>query len=461
MRSKALAGAIGFLIVVLSASAQEKVDENALFADSSSTIDSSKLVNTKAAVDASHEEKGVGFSGVVNSFVTPSVQREWFDDPSAAGVSFPSRIVGNGYIDVRLVGGAKAFADIEMAWLPVPSTDIARSALTTHIDSGLVTNVREFFVDANINKAVYFRIGKQVLQWGRTYFWNPTDFVNVEKKTFLQTMGDREGTYGLKVHIPYKTLFNFYSFVNAVDAHTLNDLPAAARAEALFGRTEAAVSAWGKRNKMPMFGADVSTRLAGLQVSAEGCLRNGKDMLTLDTAVHAGFGVTDLGDNWIPRAALSLMKFLPLNGVADRVTLIGEFYYNNAGYTQNIFNDQRVTSIMSAMENPQLVSPIKLMSMAGDFTTLMSLYEPNNYSRYYAAFFASISQFIIDQATFSCNVLSNIPQQSYVLSTGVSYASLHNFNCGVTVNAFLGNKNTEYTFSKTAMQLMLQMGMTF
>ena len=28
---------------------------------------------------------------------------------------------------------------------------------------------------------IYFRTGKQVLKWGRSYFWNPTDLINVEK----------------------------------------------------------------------------------------------------------------------------------------------------------------------------------------------------------------------------------------------------------------------------------------
>ena len=196
----------------------------------------------------------------------------------------------------------------------------------------------EFFVDANIKKVVYLRAGRQVLQWGPCNFWNPTDLVNVEHKTFLTKEGQRDGTYGLKIHVPYKTLFNFYSFIDANNASTADSLAAAVKAEVLVGRTEMALSTRVKKGEKPVAGFDLTSQLFNVQIAAEASLRNGSDILSLKKT-DSVWDTATLGDRWFPRLCLSLTKFFPLGGVADRLTMNAEFYYNGAGYDVNIFND--------------------------------------------------------------------------------------------------------------------------
>jgi len=428
--------------------AQDEVDESAMFADTSSVVDSATVVNTQAAIQDAKEKNSVGWSGEVNVFLTPSVSRDWFDDPELSGVGFPSRIVANGLFDVRLVKGAKAFADLEAAYVPVSSYDMARSTGMLDVDSGTVFNVPEFFIDANYNKKVYVRVGKQVLQWGRCFLWNPTDFVNVERKTFFQTMGHREGTYGLKLHIPYKTLFNFYSFLDAHDALAIDGLAAAGKAEVLVGRTEIALSMWGKKGMKPIVGFDCSSQLFNVQIAGEVSLRNGKDMNTLDLNDTT---ITDMGNTWIPRASLNLMKFFPLGGVADRLTISTEFYYNHAGYTTNIFS--------GGLIDYQLI--LNTLLATNDTAAVMGLYEANSYSKYYGMFSASISRFIVSDMTFTCNVIGNFSQACYMLSTGIDYRSLHNFLFSFYLNAFLGKKNTEYTFSNNGLMASIRTGIVF
>jgi roadblock/LC7 domain-containing protein len=440
------------LIVFSGVIAQEQVDENALFADSSSVVDSAAVVNTQAARDDAKEKNSVGWSGEVNAFVTPSVSRDWFDDPELSGVGFPSRVVANGLFDVRLVKGAKAFVDLEAAYVPVASYDMARSTGMSGADSGTVVNIPEFFIDANYHKKVYVRVGKQVLQWGSCFLWNPTDFVNVERKTFLQKMGHREGTYGLRLHIPYKTLFNFYSFLDANDAATADALAAAAKAEVLVGRTEMSLSMRVKKNMKPMFGFDCSTQLFTVQIAGEVSMRNGEDMNTLDLNDTT---ITDMGDTWIPRASVNLMKFFPVGGVADRLTISTEFYYNHAGYAPNVFSGgvidySRILNTLLAKANTK-----------NDTTTVMGLYEANSYSKYYGMFSASLSRFIVSDMTYTCSVIGNFSQASYMLSTGIDYRSLQNFLFSFYLNAFLGKKNTEYTFSNNALMAQIRTGIVF
>ncbi|MGA3052058.1 MAG: hypothetical protein ABSE00_09085 [Chitinispirillaceae bacterium] len=444
--------------------AEEKVDENALFADSSSVIDSAKIVNTQAAKTGAEEKNSVAFSGAVYAYADPSLSRSWFDNPDLHLVTFDTRIVGNGFIDARLLGGAKAYADLQGSYVPTPSYASLDPGNFGKPDSGLVFDIPEMFVDANINKVVYLRMGRQVLQWGPCNLWNPTDLVNVENKTFLTKEGQRDGTYGLKIHIPYKTLFNFYSFIDANDAPIIDSLAVAAKAEFLIGRTEMALSGWGKDGQKPVEGFDFTSQLFNVQIAGEASLRNASALLSLKKT-DSTWDTTTLGNYWFPRLCLSLTKFFPLAGVADRLTMNTEFYYNGAGNNVNIFNDpvlgRDIQQLIAGSITPQLASDLQAMPWLASATTLSNLYTPNSYSKYYAALFCSISQFLIDPMTFTCNAIGNLPQKSFVVSTGINYHSLNDFVFGVSLNAFLGPKNTEYTFSGNALMAQVTTGILF
>jgi hypothetical protein len=437
-------------IIFTVTSAQEQEDESALFADTSSIVDSAAVVNTQEAVQDMKEKKTVGFSGEIYAYADPSFGRTWFDDPAFSTIGFSSRVVGNGLLDARLVGGTKAFVDMEAAYVPVPSYDLALSQGVFNVESGTIFTVREFFIDANYKRKVYLRAGKQVLQWGRCLLWNPTDLVNVEKKTFIQKMGHREGTYGLKVHVPYKTLFNFYSFINANEAATFHGLAAAVKAEVLVGRTEMALSMWGRQDRMPVFGFDFSSQLFEVQIAGEAAIRHGEDMNTLDMEDTT---ITDMGNTWIPRASLNLMKFFPLSGVADRFMVSAEFYYNHAGYARNIFG--------GGLGDYSNIIDTLLKHENNDTAKVMALYEANSYSKFYGMLSMSISRFVIDGLTFSCNVIGNLNQNCFVVSTGLSYHSLQNFIFGISLNAFVGQDNAEYTFSENGLVVQIQTGIMF
>jgi hypothetical protein len=435
--------------------AQDDVDESAFFADSSSVVDSAKVVNTTAATDAAEEKRSLGFSGEMNVYGTPSMSRAWFDDATVKGVGFSPYVVGNGLVDARLKGGAKVFADLEASISPERTDSIASPIPGIKIpmtSGGTSFAARELFLDANINHVVYLRAGKQVLQWGRCNLWNPTDLVNVEQKTFIAKMGHREGTYGLKMHVPYKTLFNFYSFVDMNRAVTAGDLAAAGKAEVLLDRTEVALSAWKREGRKPVFGLDLSSQIFEVQIGAEAVLRNGSDMQTLDLSGTVPL-ITAFDDTWIPRVALNLTKLLTLGGIPDRLIVSAEGYYNHLGYDTNIFNDPRVRNLKGMTE---LVG-----FTAVDGTPVLSVYEPNSYSRYYASIFCSISRFIIEPMTFSFNVLGNLDQNCYVLMTGINYAALNNFTTGVSIISAVGPEHTEYTTLYDALSVRLQMGVTF
>lgn len=425
------------------------VDENALFADTSSITKSAEVVDNKLIQDQTADKKSVGFSGEITSAAIGNANRDWFDNFRKNDLSLAAFMVGNLFLDIRQPQGTKAFVNVETQYQSATSQ--------------MQVDLRELFIDWNIRHHVYFRAGKQVLQWGRCYFWNPTDLINVEKKLFIQKIGYREGTYGLKIHVPFGTTWNIYSFLDAKDASSVDSLAIDGKVEFLAGKTEMALSVWGKDKFHPVYGFDISSRVFLVDISGEISLASTDNyrfmQVTGDTLL------TDRrGDRvWKPRAALGLSQSFAVSGVADRLGLTGEFYYNGYAYNDNAFADQRTYKFQTPIPvtGPNgLPAPLTAGTKSA-FLQGLNLYEVNSYSKYYLALFTTFGQFIINDMTLTANAIGNLEQKSMVVSTGVSYSTLSEFTTGLTISAFLGPQNTEYTFSKNALSVQATAGITF
>lgn len=397
---------------------------------------SSSEVVTQAAGTRSEaeEKKTLGFSGEAISVLEDVVYS------SAAGNPFNSYIVGNLMLDARLKNGVKAFANMETAYY-------SRSRETS-------SALREAFLDFNLDRRVYFRTGKQVLQWGRCYLWNPTDLVNVEKRRFTRKIGYRDGAYGVKFHIPFGTDYNIYGFLDTGNAATDRDLGGALKFELLAGRTEMAFSGWAKRNKRPVFGYDLSSRVGDVDIAGEISLarRDNTRFIRNDAGM---LNIYRKNDDWVAKAAVNFSEGFRLGNFNDRLTVTTEFFYNQSGYTKSPFSDKTLYAFSG---------PLAVLLPAGtksQFLLANGLYEPNYLSRYYGAVFTSISRFIITDMTLNLNYVRNLNDQSGVLSTGLNYKTLNDFSAGLLVNAFLGSANREYTFSGVKLSTQLTAGVSF
>jgi len=138
--------------------------------------------------------------------------------------------------------------------------------------------------------------------------------------------------------------------------------------------------------------------------------------------------------------------------VADRITVSTEFYYNHAGYDPNIFSG-------GLIDYQEIIQ--KLLVKRYPLETILSLYEPNSYSKYYAMLSTSISRFILNDMSFSCSAVGNLNQRCAMLTGGVTYTTLHDFTLSANLNGFVGKKNTEYTFTDQGLSLQVRMGLVF
>jgi len=392
-----------------------------------------ELVTQAASTQTAREEKkSLGFSGSVTSVMEHAVY--------GSSDSLNTYILGSLLLDARLKNGVKAFANLETSYYP-------RTRQTT-------STLRELFVDFNLGERVYFRTGKQVLQWGRCYLWNPTDLVNIEKIPFVPKVGSREGAYGLKVHVPFGTAYNIYGFVDTGNAAAGRDLAGALKFELLAGRTEMAFSGWTKKDRSPVFGYDTSSRLGEFDITGEVSVAgrdNGRFIRDNNGALETYRKAT----RWPLKAALNLGRGFRVGNFNDRLRVTGEFFYNQTGYAETPFRDKKLYAFSGPLA-AALPAGTKGLYLLGN-----GLYDSNYLGRHYGALFTSLGRFLITDLTLNTNYIHNFNDGTGALSAGVSYKNLNDFSAGCLLLAPLGPADGEYTFSGAKLFAQLTAGISF
>lgn len=408
------------------------VDEQALFSDDSTVIENTVQDNTsKDQMDT----RSLGFSGsITGAFSYTEIDESQLNpilEQRIDGDMFKPYMVGDLYIDARMPGGFKGFGSIELKHDASVDEETSNEKQTT-------SSVKELFVDFNFGRHIYFRTGKQVLQWGRCYLWNPTDMINIENKSFLEDLQNREGTYGVKMSIPFGTIVNIYGFAGMNQVDDIKDVSGAGKFEFLIAETEMAFSVWGKRDYKPVYGYDISTRLLGIDIKGEASYSHGSNRTMM---INSG-GTLTTGKNKtanVFKGAINIGRDFDFGEKTDRINISAEFFYNGDGYDDNFFED----SSLYAHDNTALAILYPTIDKK-TYLAASGLYEPNYLSKYYTALFITFNEFILSDMTFTLNGISNIQQKSFIVSSGLSYTNLSNFTAGITGNYYIGSNDTEY-----------------
>lgn len=446
-----LAGFCGsFLVVALLAGARPlaagealaPVLEEELFSDPGAVVESSRVVERLTP------EKGAGKSLAISGEARGVVEHTVARGGRGGDEALAAYVLGKFYLDARLPGDAKYFGNIEAR----NDATAAKTEIT----------LRESFLDFTLQRRLYLRFGKQFLQWGRCFLWNPTDLINIERKTFVQKIASPEGTFGVRLHAPFETRYNFYGFADLHAADDPAESALAGKFEFLLGRTEMAFSLWNRKDFHPVYGYDFSTRLFGLDLAGEAAFSRGDNRERISEDAGTLSARRDSG-GWVPRASLNVGRSFDVREIRDRIRVQLELYYNGGGDTDDVFGDERIYAFQT---------PVVLRSPAGGEITLTQgtrkvfllardLYRPNDHSRRYAALFTSCSRFVVSDLTLLVNFIQNLDDGSGLLATGLSYQTIRDFTAGLNAYFPVGRDGREYTFAGTAAALQLSVGLAF
>ncbi len=418
-------------------------------------VEAPKGTAEKQDVAASVEQEHVGLSGQLQAMSTYSVARSYLEGSGNLADNTFSNVVGGDFlVDMRLTKGFKAFLDLNIGYVPggtPTTTDFTvlsgpavvppGTALVLSQNEATALLIKEVFIDFNVANTVYFRAGKQVLKWGTGYFWNPSDLINIEHRSFTNLNALLEGTFGLRSDVVFSPAWHLYTFLN-LNTVTNNvwDAAFAARSEFLVGSTEFAVSSWLKSGKIPVFGGDLSTPLPldwwakdgqSLNLTAEGTVSYGDNQDKFDPTTLTAYSVSS---QLVPKIDVGLSRNFNVFDVQDRVTVALEFFYNGDGYDQNMFQ------LLSALPYPQNTAALGAFVGNGYF-------QSGYYGKYYTAAFITINDFGTTNMTLTLSGLANLSDGSGTALAGFSWSPVNNFTLGLQLGSDLGPNYREYTIA--------------
>ncbi|MBL8994039.1 MAG: hypothetical protein JNM63_11910 [Spirochaetia bacterium] len=431
------------------------VDEAAMFGSSNQSLVSAESL-TKAGL-GSNAFPQVKFGGRLFTSADWGVRRGLGNSNYAwSNNLLQTYLQGDLSLDVRVNDGFRMFGSASVSYAPAVSVPIVSTnflinasslVVTTNVQTNFQnsTNIaaivfKEFFADLNIARIVYLRLGKQNLAWGRGYFWTPTDLINIQKVDFVNRDISREGTYGLRLHIPYKTYFNFYGFANAGSTLDFNKYSLALKTEFLIGPVEFALSGLFRPNRRSVFGADFSFGIAGWNFYGEGLLAQDGQTDKLRTN-----SVTNIIVYAVPESYRETNAFLRANiGVSksfdqDRFTFGVEGFYNGEGYDNNPLGDPTLKPAFS----------------------LGLGYKPLEFGKWYAAAYISRSELFAKTTTIGVSTVWNILDGSLLVSPSITVVPFDYFTASFRLPMYFGPENREFTFQDRQLNAQLELSYRF
>lgn len=223
--------------------------------------------------------------------------------------------------------------------------DRVRAFIGARVEQDLIT-ADEFFdlalarldqawLKFDIERRVFFTVGKQRIKWGAARLWNPTDFLNRERLDPLSVIDLRLGVPLVEVHVPWEAAgANFYAIALLDDADELSKLGGAARIEWVLGPSEVSASVVARKDAPLRVGADVSAGVGPLEVRVEAAAIRDADRQRWEGTYDPEAGVTPTrvdAEAWAPQAVGSVEWGIAY-GDDDVLYLTGEYFYNGAGY---------------------------------------------------------------------------------------------------------------------------------
>ncbi|MFP4662599.1 MAG: hypothetical protein ACLFPF_10425 [Halanaerobiales bacterium] len=381
-------------------------------------VNEENIVNDDAANELN--KQGIGISGELSSLIdynNSDLQNSWLQLGETDDEFYTSYLATNILVDARFRNRIKGFLNYELMYEYNDRDN----------DGDFDSNIKELFLDVPYNDRIYVKAGKQVLRWGRSYFWNPTDLINIKKKDISDPGKSRDGIEGIKVHVPYGVKQNIYLFFDTDDVKEVEDIAVSGKYELLVGNTEMSFSAWLKSDMEAVYGFDISGRANDIDLRAELSLSRGDNNLLMD---YDTFEFYKEDDRWIQRISAGFTKYFDHADISDRISISGEVYYNSNGYDENIY--RRIEGIEDAAARQGIK-----MRYLGD------VYQPNMNSKYYIAFFTQVNEFLDSDIALNLNGIINLIDHSKTLSAGIDYQANSDWTYNLNIRKSIGDKYTE------------------
>lgn len=361
----------------------------------------------------------------------------------------------DGYLDGRPNDRVRAFVDARLLYDPTRDqysnttggSSFASQSLQTQSTgaSSLSTNqvpnnpqvvLDQVWLKFDIDRTIFVTAGKQHVKWGTSRFWNPTDFLNTQKRNPLLPYDLRLGNAMIKFDLPLESRKANLSAIALLDnpapASTLAQLGGALRGETLLGNTEVGVDAVIRGGRTPVYGADISSPLGPFDVYAEAsCLSGGRSQLapvTLSAGQEVSTAFAGVNSFTGPTYQISGGINHDFAWKENRQATLGiEYFYNENGYT----NSASYTGLI----------------FTGD-------YQPFYLGRNYAAVYLTAEGPDADKHTsYTFSTLGNLSDKSFISRVDFTWRVLTYLTFESYVDYHYGERGGEFNFTLSTPQV--------
>ncbi len=365
---------------------------------------------------------------------------------SFGNTAFSAPTLVDGYFDARPTDRLRGFVVGRLSYDPTLPTSPAEGA-----PSNPRVLLDQAWLRFDLERTVFFTVGKQHVKWGTGQIWNPTDFLSPQRRNPLAFVDLRTGVSMLKLHVPWEARgWNLYGIAVMDDLGTdagalvdtrgnptvtpggsepvnrLSRVGAALRAEVVLGPAEVGASAVAQRGRKPRFGLDLSSALGPIDVYGELALKKGTDSplyrlpegTTLEDLFQNGIQVEAyVPEGLTPQVTGGANYSFPY-GENDLAVVGVEYFYNSTGYT-------------SAVGYPYLLR--------------QSAFQPLYVGRHYGAAYVFLNApGSLERTSFNLFTLGNLSDRSFQSRLNVTHRAL----TYLTVEAFgavhYGRKGGEF-----------------
>ncbi len=275
----------------------------------------------------------------------------------------------------------------------------------------------ELFSDFQYKDLIFFRAGKQTVQWGVGYFFSPADVLNLVSIDPEDPEAEREGPIAVKTHFPFSA-HNAYLYLVANDILKPYEIAAAPKLELLLGNYELGIGAFYQTDLTPKGMLTLTGPLWELDLFGEAMIQWGSDRTFVDFNS--------------PPTTYTIEKELLFSGTVGfsylnsdwNLSLFAQYFFNGQGYDDYDYS--------------QLVG--YLLMPSPPITAADLLYPGKHYLA------ASVSWFDFLDSSFSLSVLylANFSDGSGLITPSVIWEVIDHLSLNTGFRIRYGQSGDEY-----------------
>ncbi len=309
-----------------------------------------------------------------------------------------------------------------------------------------VIHIRELFSDFNWKNVLFFRGGKQVINWGVGYFFSPADIVNLSAINPEDPEAEREGPLALKVNFPFG-IHNAYLYLIDDNATEWDEITIAPKLEFVVSDTEIGIGGVYNKDKSPEAMLTLTTSVSDFNIFGESVFSYGSDkkfIEEVDKSVEypLGLRVVDKDDQYFYSGTIGVMYNHTDEEGNFSYNLALQYYYNGYGYDdQTLFKDKAKEIGMLVANGELSASDISLPG------------------KHYAAFSISWNKLLNTDFNLSLFWMGNLSDGSGKVTPKISYDWIDRASVSFSVPFTYGEEG--YQFSKNGDIVELSLRFSF